>query len=51
MKKTTYQQPATQQVRLQHQQMLMEASGAVPGNQVTSTKQGYESKQPTSDWD
>ena len=46
MKKTTYQQPATQLVRLQHQQMLMEASGqAVPGNQVTSTKQGYDSKQ------
>ena len=41
-----------QQVRLQHKQMLMEASGAtVPGNQVTSSKQGYENKQPTSDWD
>ena len=49
MKKTNYQQPAMQQVRLQHQQMLMEASGAVPGNQVTSTKQGYDSKQ--SAWD
>ena len=49
MKKTTYQQPATQLVRLQHKQMLMEASGAVPGNQVTSSKQGYDSKQ--SAWD
>ena len=51
MKKTTYQQPATQLVRLQHQQMLMEASAgqAVPGNQVTSTKEGYDSKQAV--WD
>ena len=40
-----------QQVRLQHKQMLMEASVAVPGNQITSHKPGYESKQPTSDWD
>lgn len=47
MKKTTYQQPTTQLVRLQHQQMLMEASGAVPGNQVTSTKEGYATQQPT----
>ena len=51
MKKTTYQKPAMQQVRLQHKQMLMEASATVPGNQVTSYKPGYESKQPTSDWD
>ena len=50
MKKTNYQQPTTQLVRLQHKQMLMEASGqAVPGNQVTSTKQGYDSKQSV--WD
>ena len=49
MKKTTYQQPAMQQVRLQHKQMLMEASATVPGNQVTSTKEGYDSKQ--SAWD
>ena len=47
MKKAIYQKPAMQQVRLQHKQMLMEASGAVPGNQVTSTKEGYATQQPT----